>query len=338
MLRVVAGKGYPDDDSTHDVVLVRIDGVSTPNSLESIYVESDDVDDPSFKDPGKADYVKIQANAPAGAGMDYFLRGDKGRDSLGQLNDRRPAPAIDWENLNSDNRSFINPGGSWIEFGGLSASEKDALGSSFQASQTGRPTLTKDQISTPIELNCDKQYPSPDNAGAMVAVKGVSCSRVEVDKIQVGENGAFQVWLLFKTSLQPGDNFRLMAICKSNGLVALQATIPLQSDPQNIGRLRVKKRDKKPKDNGYVPLPDPATGRTLRGVLRDEDIIHDDPKDDFPALVISDMLTVWRRLHLEADWMAGTPPGAPLNKDNLAVDFLKPDITLYKGLFKPAYV
>jgi hypothetical protein len=340
------GKAHPDDDSDHDIVLVLVEGKSKLKTV-TVVVDCMDVDDPTAKDPPLPPGANPPADNPLLKRFNAVQNQVLARQGLpvkaqiqdvfcgGHLYNARgnlvpDLPTLDWDNLCFDNRTTVTktpPSGQWVKGEALTKKEVKALeplgltqGSFKDIQHVGQANNQLDASHTHVEIT-------------------IQCDRARAD-VAVAD-GAFKKYFLLQIPSQPGDNVRVAAICsesKSSKVIndILKPVIPLQND--TLARLVVRTE--------YTP-GDPPGPRSSKGPCRLGDIQFKDLPDE--KIQISQLLTVWRRLHFEADVMGGTPLDrfpAPLVKDPVEtadddgqiLPAIKPDLTLMRAAFLPMFV
>lgn len=306
--RIFVGRKDLDDDRDHDIIVV-LATVTNAKVGTIVTFEGFDVDDPSAGD------------VPAGGlrtEVENRLAKIKTKDHPTLLEfslSHDDRPVVDWEDFPFDNRGDITK-----QSGGHSEGKKRG-GCEFlswdQAMLTDaekKALLDKKLTDIHFKGMWNVKHRSHDNdVAAMIH------NRAKVPVNVIDADGNARVAVFFRVSQQPGDNYKVLAICdqpeaeynlhddngiqfgkvKYKGDKILDKSVPVQDD---AGASRVVMREK------AKVLGAPGPSRKFR-------IIYDEHPAD--KVKITEMLTVWRRLHVELDYMESTATSTSKHKQDV---------------------
>ncbi|MBX9792255.1 MAG: tandem-95 repeat protein, partial [Pirellulales bacterium] len=137
---------------------------------------------------------------------------------------------------------------------------------------------------------------------------------------------------VFSVSLQPGNNFRFAAAPRASDFTyATAKVLPISSAtaPETLGRLYRDRNNNRRFDGGDVTIdetqPAPPIVQPAKGTLG--------------PVVATPLLTIWRRLNVEADSMGAPPNGTQFEDDDPNPgDIPQPDISALAAAFRPAFI
>lgn len=295
--RIYVGRKDIKDSREHDIIVV-LATVANAKLGTIVTFEAMDVDDPSAGDTADGNLKTTVNNRLANvAEVDHvtLLENSLNHDDT---------PVVDWEEFCFDNRGDIIR---------QSGGHKEGMlrnGCDFKTWMESN--LTKEEVaSLKAQGLTDINFHGlnrPDHSHDTDVVS-IICKRGKVPVNKIEPDGTAKVAVILNVSRQPGDNYKVLAMCgeptitynlkddngKGYGQVVytgdkiFDKTVPVQDDG-TISRVLMRERP--------IKSPKPP------GPCRKFNIIFDN--HDPSKVKITELLTVWRRLHVELDYMEST--------------------------------